>query len=569
MKFVSVQLSYFFNEPSVRRNVRSLMKYVAFVCAVVVVYAVAFHFVMLHEGEEHSWVTGFYWTLTVMSTLGFGDITFESDLGRLFSIVVLLSGIVLLLIVLPFAFVRFFYAPWLESRVQMRAPRRVPPGMSGHVVLCAYDSVAPGLIRRLEQEGIPYVVLEEDPAVASERHLDGLSVVAGEVDSRATYEALGLDRARLVLANREDTVNTNIILTVREVAPDEPVVAIASAQEAVDILELSGATHVLPLKQWLGEQLAARVNALHAGAHPVGHYADLRVAELPVQRTPFADKTVRETRLREIAGLSIVGVWERGHLVPARPDTPLTDASVLVVIGTEAQLDRLDELLVIYGANPNPVVVIGGGRVGAAAARALRERGVPVNLVERDPELCARLDTVCGRVVAGDAADYDRLVEVGLLQAPSVVLTTNDDAMNIYLASYCRKLNPGLRIVSRITHERNLEAIHRAGADFVLSYATLGARAVLSVLKGKELLVLGEDVDLFAVPPPRQLVGKTLAETGIGARTGMSVIAVERDGVVSTDLSAETVIAPGTALLMLGDAAQRAEFAETFGNGTA
>jgi transaldolase / glucose-6-phosphate isomerase len=36
------------------------------------------------EGREHSWITGVYWTLTVMSTLGFGDITFETDLGRLF-----------------------------------------------------------------------------------------------------------------------------------------------------------------------------------------------------------------------------------------------------------------------------------------------------------------------------------------------------------------------------------------------------------------------------------------------------------------------------------------------------
>jgi spermidine/putrescine transport system permease protein len=57
----------------------------------------------MREGQDHSWLTGVYWTLTVMSTLGFGDITFTSDLGRLFSIVVLLSGIFMLLIVLPFA----------------------------------------------------------------------------------------------------------------------------------------------------------------------------------------------------------------------------------------------------------------------------------------------------------------------------------------------------------------------------------------------------------------------------------------------------------------------------------
>ena len=565
MKFVGVQLSYFFSDTTVRRNVRSLMKYVAFVAAVVVVFAIAFHFVMLYEGKQHSWVTGFYWTLTVMSTLGFGDITFESDLGRLFSILVLVSGIILLLIVLPFAFIRFFYAPWLESQVRMRAPRQVPRGLEGHVVICAYDSITPGLVRRLEQEGIPYVVLEEDPAVAASRYLDGVNVVMGEVDSPATYRALALDRARLVFANREDTVNTSIILTVREVAPDHPVVAVAAAQEAVDVLELSGASHVLPLKQWLGEQLASRVNALNARSHPVGRYQDLLIAELPVHHTPLANRTIRETRLREIAGVSVIGVWERGRLHPARPDAPLTDASVLVVIGTEAQFDTLDDLLVIYDANPNPVLVIGGGRVGRAAIRAFHDRGVPVTLVEREEGLCARSAALCERVIVGDASDFEHLREAGIHDAPSVLLTTHDDAMNVYLASYCRQLNPDLRIVSRVTHDRNVAAIYRAGADFALSYASLGAQAVLSVLRGKELLVIGEGVDLFTVPVPRALRGQALAETGIGARTGMTVIALQRNGTTTTDLSGETVLTRDTALVLMGDPEQREDFARAFG----
>ena len=85
-----------------------------------------------------------------------------------------------------------------------------------------------------------------------------------------------------------------------------------------------------------------------------------------------------------------------------------------------------------------------------------------------------------------------------------MLLTTNDDAMNIYLAVFCRRLNPELRIVSRITHERNLEAIHRAGADFVLSYTTLGVEAVMSLLHGYPPVLLGEGVELFSVPvPPR------------------------------------------------------------------
>ena len=568
MKFVGAQLSYFLGDQNVRRNVRTLLKYVAFIAAVIVVFSVTFHFIMIYEGEEHSWITGFYWTLITMSTLGFGDIVFQSDLGRLFTIVVLLSGIVLLLIVLPFAFIRFFYAPWLESQLRMRAPRAVPPGVEGHVIICAYDSITPVLVRRLEQDDIPYFVLEEDPNVAAERYLSGVSVVTGDLDSRSTYEALALDRARMVFVNREDTVNTNIILTVRAVEPDEPIVAIASQEASVDVLELSGATDVLPLKRWLGEQLANRVNAVRAQLHAIGHYENLLVAELPVHHTPLSGKTVRETRLRQISGVSIIGVWERGRLLPARPDMMLTPASVLVVIGTPDQLDALDDLLVIYNVNPNPVVVIGGGRVGSAVARTLVRREVAVNLIERQDALCQRLEADCNRVFAGDAADYDLLKEAGILEAPSVVLTTNDDAMNIFLASYCRKLNPEIRIVSRITHERNMEAIHRAGADFVLSYASLGAQAVFSILKGKELIVLGEGVSLFSVPLPRSLRGKALAETEIGARTGLTVIALERDGALTTDITAATTLDPGDALLMLGDAAQRREFADLFGSGS-
>jgi hypothetical protein len=91
---------------------------------------------MVLEDQDHSWLTGLYWTLTVMSTLGFGDITFQSDLGRGFTIVVLIYGIVMLLIVAPFTFTRFFYAPWLDAQLRVRAPLKVADEMTRHVIIC-------------------------------------------------------------------------------------------------------------------------------------------------------------------------------------------------------------------------------------------------------------------------------------------------------------------------------------------------------------------------------------------------------------------------------------------------
>jgi Trk K+ transport system NAD-binding subunit len=136
--------------------------------------------------------------------------------------------------------------------------------------------------------------------------------------------------------------------------------------------------------------------------------------------------------------------------------------------------------------------------------------------------------------------------------------------MNIYLAVYCRRLNPDLRIVSRITHERNVEAIHRAGADFVLSYTSLGVESIMSLVNGAATVILGEGVRLFEVPVPASLAGQPLSQTGIGSRTGLSVVAMEDQQAVTTQLTGETVLPTSATLLMLGNDDQRERFAEAF-----
>ena len=169
MKFLPSQLAYLFAERELRTNVGSLVRYLVFLAVLISLYAVLFHVIMeRYELQSHSWITGFYWTLVVMTTLGFGDITFTTDIGRLFSIIVLLSGVVLLLVMLPFLFIRLFYAPWLDARMRMRAPREVPDDLNGHVVITEYDAIARGLISRLQTYGMPYTVIEPKPAVAAQ-----------------------------------------------------------------------------------------------------------------------------------------------------------------------------------------------------------------------------------------------------------------------------------------------------------------------------------------------------------------------------------------------------------------
>lgn len=126
MKFLSAILSTLARGRVSETNIRVLLRYLAVLLGLIIVYSVIFHYLMLAEGQEHSWITGLYWTLVVMSTLGFGDITFTQDIGKAFSILVLISGVVFLLILLPFIFIKFFFAPWMESEARRRTPRELP-----------------------------------------------------------------------------------------------------------------------------------------------------------------------------------------------------------------------------------------------------------------------------------------------------------------------------------------------------------------------------------------------------------------------------------------------------------
>jgi len=560
LRFIPSQLAEVLEDAEVKTNLGALLRFVALLAATIAVFSALFHVIMETEGRHYSWITGFYWTLTTMSTLGFGDITFESDLGRAFSIVVLLYGIVMLLIVAPFAFIRWFYAPWLEAQIRHRAPRKLPKEVRDHVIICGYDVIAQGLVDRLDELGIDYVILEPDVTEAASRHVDGLKVVAGRRDLRETYVHVRADRARLVVANLSDTENTAIAITVRQLAPDVPIIAFAENVDSVDVLELGGASRVIPLKQRLGEQLATRVTAGTQTAHRIGRFEDLVIAEIPIHGTALVGRTIRDTNLRKLNGLNVVGVWERGRLEPAGPDTVLHEHSVPVVVGTDEQVTDLDALFVIYQETETPVLVIGGGTVGRAVCEALRQRGARVTILDSDPSLRDELSKIADRVVIGDAANLQTVQAAGIEEAPSVVLTTNSDETNIFLSVYCRGLSSGGHIVSRISHDWNLEAIHRAGADFALSRASLAVQTLISIILGRELVVVGEGTELFVEPIPPKLAGRPLTESEIGSATGLNVIGIRAHGGLVANPGGTTVLPEGGELVMIGTGEQRQRF---------
>ncbi len=543
-----------------RRQLKTIAVLAVLFVAMVGTFSFAFHELMDREGRSFSWPTSVYWTLTTMTTLGFGDITFESDAGRIFSVIVLLSGSAFLLVMLPFVFIQFVFIPWMNDRERRRAPRSVPSSVAGHVILTSLGSIEEALLDRAEQAGVPYVVIVEDVDDAGRLHDEGRTVMLGELDDPRTYHNARVGQAAMVVATQNDQTNTNIAFTVREVAPQIEIVASANSPASVDILEIAGANHVVQLGEILGEAMAARTLGLGGRSHKIGSFAGLQIAEAGAVGTDLVDHTLAESRLRERFGVGLIGVWDRGDFAIATADTVLRDSSMLLLAATAEQLAAFDRAYATDSPTAKNAVIVGGGRVGRAVGRAFADEGIEFAIVEQ----LAEREREGVRYVIGDAADRPVLEEAGINDAGAVLITTHDDNVNVYLTRYCRGLRPDARIVSRSRLDRNVSTLYRAGADAVLSYAGTGSAAIWNHFRGDETLLVAHGLNLFRTPIPRELAGTTLADAHVYRRTQCNVVAVEADGVISGTPDPHVPLPADGELVMVATDVAEARFSEVF-----
>jgi voltage-gated potassium channel len=148
--------------------------------------------------------------------------------------------------------------------------------------------------------------------------------------------------------------------------------------------------------------------------------------------------------------------------------TPAIEARLAHALGrmSETDLERLERHVIVlgYGDLTEPVLdELGAQRYLVVApeerARALREQDVPV--------------------LPGDPSDEETLERAGVDRARAAVAATNDDAADALAILTARQLNPDLRIVAAATHRENVRKLERAGANTVISPASIGGRLLV------------------------------------------------------------------------------------------
>ena len=243
-----------------------------------------------------------------------------------------------------------------------------PPGLADHIVLCGFGRVGSAVAEAFETFGRPYVAIERDPEIVRGLRARGIPALYGDASNRHILEVAGAARASLAVIALPDATRVHLAVGhLREINPSVPILARAHAVEFRDRLLAAGASEVILPELEAGSTLIR--HALRRLAVPraaVLDYLDRfrRAMEVgddqPAETLPgvrsvviapggLADQSLREARIRERFGVTVLSIERRGAPAVLHPsaDTIIRPGDTVHVFGLPDQLAAFTEAAAI------------------------------------------------------------------------------------------------------------------------------------------------------------------------------------------------------------------------------
>jgi len=522
-----------------RRTAYSLLG----LAVLMIAYAFAYDYGMsAFENEPETFLHSLQVVVETFTTTGFGsDAGWQSPVMNVLVILMDLTGVALIFLALPVV-----VFPLLDETLSRSAPTAIED--ADHVVICAYTPRGQTLIEELDSRDVSYVVVEPDRDRADELHEEGVRVVHGDPEAPETLERVDLAAARALVADASDETNASIALAAADTA-DTRIITFVEDATVADYHRYAGADEVFSPRRLVGESLADTVTtAISTELGDVIEIAgDFEIAELPIQTGSDLDGVrIAESAITERTGANVVGAWLRGEFVsPPAPSDRIDEHSILLVAGHESELEQLKKLTLsdTRSRRRGRVVIVGLGEVGTTVYEAVSRAGIETVVVDHEDDPAVD--------VVGDAADKATFREAGIDDANAVVLALPDDTLTVFATLVIRELAPDVEIIARANEPAGIRKLYRAGADYVLALASVSGRMLASTILDEDVMSFDKQIEVVRTQCPA-LGGQTLREADVRARTGCTVIAVERNGDVRTEIGPEFELRPDDDLVLVG-----------------
>lgn len=302
--------------------------------------------------EGLRFIDALYMTVITLTTVGFKEVKDLSDLGRLFTIFLIILGVG----VIAYS-VRIIIELFLDKKIgefwRVKRMKEKIEKLINHYIVCGYGRIGAEICSEFAKAGVPFVVIEKDPEAIEKLQTKGFLYVEGDAEENEILLAAGIERAKALLSVlTSDADNVFVTLSAKALNPKIKVAARATDYQAEEKLKRAGADNVISPYIIGGRRLAAVVikptvvdfldTVVSAGN------VELQMEEIQVQDdSEILGKSLSDAEIRQKSGAIIVAIVDnKGNFkINPPPTEKILSGEILIALGTNNQLKRLKEMV--------------------------------------------------------------------------------------------------------------------------------------------------------------------------------------------------------------------------------
>ncbi|MBN3880718.1 MULTISPECIES: potassium channel family protein [unclassified Nostoc] len=303
--------------------------------------------------EGWAWEDAAYMTVITLATVGYGETHPLGSRGRLFTIALILLGVVNIGYIVN-RFTEAIIQGYFQEGIRLQQQRRLMESLTEHYIICGFSRTGRQIAKEFQAEDAPFVVIDSEMESVQRAQTEGYTAYQGDATLDDTLLKVGIERAVcIVAALPSDAENLYIVLSAKTLNSGIRVIARASTEEALQKLRRGGADEVISPYITGGKRMAAAalrpqvldfVDGILTGADRQLYMEEFL---LDPAFCPFVGQSLQKARLRSQSGALVLAIRRVDGTLIGGPtgDTILMPGDRLIGMGTAEQLRSLNQIL--------------------------------------------------------------------------------------------------------------------------------------------------------------------------------------------------------------------------------
>ncbi len=304
--------------------------------------------------EGYSFNEASYMTAITLSTVGFGEVKELSNRGRVFTTILIFSGVTLFLYCFSYI-TSFFIDGELKKYFKGAKMKKMINKLNDHIIICGGGTTSHKIIESFLKKDEKFIVIEKDENVIEQlnkEYGDKVLVIEGDATRDEVLLEGQIEKAKVLISVLpKDSQNLFIALSAKSLKKNVVVICKAIEFNSEAKLKKAGADYVISPSKIVAQRIAniaSKTNVmdfLKFMTQNDMHDFAVELVEIPLN-SKLINLSLREAQIPKLTGLNVIGIEEKGELkFNPLSTTIILGNSKLLVLGNSKQIERLIDIV--------------------------------------------------------------------------------------------------------------------------------------------------------------------------------------------------------------------------------